>query len=78
MKKVLYRRMLARRGLTEYRPAIRMRLNRSGELVYNQCRLRSDFVGDVTEAVKRLRSGEVIWLQQYGPLVTAVQRALGS
>lgn len=68
--------MLARRGLTKYRPAIRMRLNGTGELVYDQCRLRPDYVGDAAEAVQRLRNGEVIWLQQYGPLMTAVQREI--
>lgn len=68
--------VVRRRGVMPIeRLALRM-LICDGELIYNRLQWREDFVDDADVAIKRLQAGQVVWVVQYGPLITQVQRAI--
>lgn len=63
-----------RQGTIE-KPAIRMRLI-GNELHCREVCYCTDFVSDADEAIRLLRAGKEIWLQQYAPLCNRVQRVV--
>lgn len=58
-----------------FRPAIRTRI-RDGVLVFDKILHRKDFVADVNIAVPDLLAGKTIWLVQFGPVVSQVQKTM--
>lgn len=69
------RRAKRTRTSANERPAIRMWME-GGELRYREVCVCEDFISDADEAIRRLRAGETIWLQQYARLCNKVQRAV--
>lgn len=57
------------------KPSIEMRI-KNGELVMGKAERREGIVTDADIAIQRLLQGETVYVQQYAPIVRAVQRTV--
>lgn len=57
------------------KPSIEMQV-KDGQLIMGKAAYRQGVVSDVDLAIQRLMQGEIVFVQQYGSTVTAVQRTI--